>query len=400
MTNRSKLEDAGRPLTRDGLRDFLDGLPNPPRLLGLGEPTHGGQAFPQLRNEILRYLVEDAGYRSIAIESDCLAGLLVDDYVHTGDGELDDVLTRGFSHGFGAYAANRDLVEWLRDCGGDVRFYGFDAPMETMYAPSPRGAMLYAYDFMAGRVDADLMLGARGEIEELCGDDARWVDPAAAMDPARSVGSAPEVTRLRVLADDLRAVLVADAPRLIAATSADAWWRADLHLRAAAGLLRYHAAMAQDTPGRVNRLMWMRDAMMAESLLSIVERERDRGPTLVFAASAHLQRQLSRWEQAGPILAWWSAGAIAATRLGDAYAFIATALGAAPDKEIGVPAPDTVEGLLAGLPHERYLLDGPRLAAVAGHSSPRAGFPPAAGYFPLEPAHLAEAEGVAFLRKV
>jgi erythromycin esterase-like protein len=322
MTNRGKLED------------FLDGLPRPPRLLGLGEPTHGEQAFPRLRNEMLQYLVEQAGYRSIAIESDCLAGLLVDSYVHSGDGDLDDVLARGFSHGFGGYAANRELVEWLRDRGGQVRFYGFDGPLETMYAASPRAALLYAYDFMADRVDADLMLGARDEIEDLCGDDARWSDPAVAMEPARGVGSAPEVARLRVLADDLRVVLVADAPRLVAATSPDAWWAADLHLRAAAGLLRYHAAMARDTPGRVNRLMWIRSTMMAENLLSIVEREWHRGPTLVFAANAHLQRQLSRWEQAGPRLAWWSAGAIAATRLGDAYAFIATAPGTVPDKAI------------------------------------------------------------------
>src|SRR5262249_41131500 len=100
---------------RGTLDDFLHRLPTLPRLLGLGEPTHGVEAFPRLRNEMLRYLVEDAGYRSIAIESDCLAGLLVDSYVQTGDGELDDVLARGFSHGFGGYAANRELVAWLRE---------------------------------------------------------------------------------------------------------------------------------------------------------------------------------------------------------------------------------------------------------------------------------------------
>ncbi|MCP2328925.1 erythromycin esterase-like protein [Hamadaea flava] len=398
MTNRSTLAAVARPLTRDGLRDFFDTLPRPPRLLGLGEPTHGPQTVPRLRNEILRYLVEDAGFRSIAIESDCLAGLLVADYVATGKGDLDEVLARGISHGWGAYAANRELVEWLRDCDEDVRFYGFDAPTENMYARSPRGPLLYAYDYLA-EVDPDLLPADRAEIDGLCGDDARWEDPAAAMEPALGVGSKPEAARLRVLADDLRAGLLLAAPSLIAATSADDWWRAELHVRMAARLLQYHAALAHDWPGRINRLMALRDAIMAENLLSIVEREARRGPTLVFAANAHLQRQISRWELAGPKLAWWSAGAIAATRLGDAYAFIATGLGTVPDREIGTPDPNTVEGQLTALDSDRLLLTGSALAASLADLAPRTGIPATAGYFPLDPAHLAEADGVAFLRE-
>ncbi|NUR48516.1 MAG: erythromycin esterase family protein [Hamadaea sp.] len=396
--DRDTLAAAAGPLTRAGLLDFLDTLPRRPRLLGLGEPAHGQQTVPRLRNEILRHLVADAGYRSVAIESDCLAGLLVEDYVRTGAGDLDDVLARGISHGWGAYPANRELVEWLRDCDEEVRFYGFDAPTENMYARSPRGPLLYAYDYLA-EMDADLLPGDRAEIDGLCGDDARWEDPAAAMEPARGVGSRPEVARLRVLADDLRAGLLMAAPSLIAATSADAWWRAELHVRMAARLLQYHAALAHDWPGRVNRLMALRDAIMAENLLSIVEREARRGPTLVFSANAHLQRQLSRWELAGPKLAWWSAGAIAATRLGDAYAYIATAVGSLPDREIGAPDPATVEGQLAALGSDRLLLNGARLAAALTDVAPRTGVPAAAGYFPLDPAHLAEADGVAFLRE-
>ncbi|NUT18058.1 MAG: erythromycin esterase family protein [Hamadaea sp.] len=397
MTNLDALAAAARPLTREGILDFLGTLPRPPRILGLGEPTHGPQVFPRLRNEMLRYLVEDAGFRSIAIESDCLAGLLVEDYVRSGTGDLDDVLSKGISHGWGAYAANRELVEWLRDCDTEVRFYGFDAPTENMYARSPRGPLLYAYEYLS---EMELVPGGRAEIEGLCGDDARWEDPAAAMEPARGVGSAPEVTRLRVIADDLRAGLLIAAPQLIAATSADAWWRAELHVRMAARLLQYHAALAHDWPGRINRLMALRDAIMAENLLSIVEREARRGPTLVFSANAHLQRQLSRWELAGPKLAWWSAGAIAATRLGDDYACIVTGLGRLGEREIGAPVLDTVEGRLAALGHDRLLLRGPDMAKLTADTVPRKGFPARAGYFPLDAEHLAEADGVAFLREV
>jgi erythromycin esterase-like protein len=68
----------------------------------------------ELRNEMFGHLVEHEGYRSFAIESDCLMGLLVDDYISTGAGTLDDVMRLGFSHGFGRSPANRDLVRWMR----------------------------------------------------------------------------------------------------------------------------------------------------------------------------------------------------------------------------------------------------------------------------------------------
>lgn len=103
--------DAHQP---DALARFLAALPAKPQLLGLGEPTHGVQDFPRWRNRIFKALVQEHGFRSMAIESDIVAGLQVGDYVLGGAGTLDEVMGKGFSHGFGAYAANRELVEWLR----------------------------------------------------------------------------------------------------------------------------------------------------------------------------------------------------------------------------------------------------------------------------------------------
>ncbi|WP_288404675.1 erythromycin esterase family protein, partial [uncultured Deinococcus sp.] len=96
------------------LAAFLRALPAPPRLLGLGEPTHGVPAFPGWRNRMLQALVEEHGFRSIAIESDAVAALRVNAYVTAGEGTLDEVMASGFSHGFGALPANRALVGWLR----------------------------------------------------------------------------------------------------------------------------------------------------------------------------------------------------------------------------------------------------------------------------------------------
>lgn len=123
-------------------------LPGRPRLLALGEPTHGEDALLDLRNELFRQLVEQEGYRTIAIESDCMMGLVVDDYVTSGTGTLDEVVVQGISHGWGTSAANRELVRWMRaynvradDDGRPaserLRFAGFDGPLEMTHAASP-----------------------------------------------------------------------------------------------------------------------------------------------------------------------------------------------------------------------------------------------------------------------
>ncbi|MEU8004343.1 erythromycin esterase family protein [Catellatospora sp. NPDC049111] len=415
MTVHSALSDAGWAFTDDAgpaVTRLLDTLPRRPRLLGLGEPLHGEDLFLRVRNRLLRHLVEHEGYRSVALESDCLGGLLVDAYVAGGPGSLDDVMARGVSHGWGAFAGNRELVAWMREYNQGrpetdrLRFYGFDAPTEMMYAASPRQALIEVRDHLAAWGDPGQLPDDAALIEELAGADGRWTDEAAAMDPSRSVGSSPEAVRLRLLADDLRALLSAQAPRLLAAAPEADRWRARLHASAAAGLLRYHAVMAAPSPARYARLMITRDTMMAENLLAIEAREADRGPTLVFAHNAHLQREEGHWQAdyLDQALIWWTAGAIAAAELGDRYAFVATAVGAIQHRGLGAPAADTLEGVLAALPDDRCLLDGRRLSATlrAAGTEPvrRADNTDDHGYFPRDPAHVADSDGILFLRDV
>jgi hypothetical protein len=148
----------------------------------------------------------------------------------------------------------------------------------------------------AHAVDAASLLGA----------DDRWTNPAAMTDPSQSVGQAPEAGQLRLLADDLAALLDTQTPHLIAASSRDDWDRARMYGRTATGLLRYHFWMADASPSRMARLLGLRDSMMAANLLAIAER----GPALVHAHNGHLQRDKSRMQLGGLPLEWWSAGAI------------------------------------------------------------------------------------------
>ncbi|CAL9349343.1 hypothetical protein SUDANB176_00440 [Streptomyces sp. enrichment culture] len=377
-------------------------LPTRPRLLALGEPTHGEDTLLDLRNGLFRQLVEQEGYRTIAIESDCLTGLVVDDYVTSGTGTLDEVMEHGFSHGWGASAANRELVAWMRayndgrPASERLRFAGFDGPLEITHAASPRQALTALHGYLSARVDADLLPCTAETLDRLLGADDRWTDPAAMTDPARSMGQSAEAGELRLLADDLVALLDAQAPHLLAATSRDDWDRACLYGRTATGLLRYHSWMADTSAARMTRLCALRDVMMAHNLLAVAAR----GPVLVHAQNSHLQRRKSTMQMwQGPV-EWWSAGALVSARLGEEYAFVATALGTIRHQGVHAPPPDTVEGLLYALPEDRCLVDAPRLAAALGDTRPAPRVSPWFGYAPLDPAHLADSDGIVFVKDV
>ena len=375
-------------------------LPTRPRLLALGEPTHGEDVLLDLRNELFQQLVEQEHYRTIAIESDCMMGLVVDDYVTSGTGTLDEVMERGFSHEWGAFAANRELVRWMRayndgrPASERLRFAGFDGPLEITGAASPRQALTALHAYLTAWADTDLLPCAADTLDRLLGADDRWTNPAAMMDPSQSVGQTPEAKQLRLLADDLVTLLDAQTPQLIAASSPDDWHRARLYGRTATGLLRYHFAMADTSPSRMARLCAVRDSMMAANLLAIAERS----PTLVNAHNGHLQRDKSRMRMGDMPLEWWSAGAIVSAHLGDGYAFLATALGTIRHHGVDAPPPDTIEGLLYALPEDRYVVDARRLATVLANVTPAARVSPWYGYSPLDPAQVASTDGIVFVK--
>lgn len=277
-----------------------------------------------------------------------------------------------------------------------VRFAGFDGPLEITEAASPRPALTALHDYLAAVVDADRLPCTAETLDRLIGADERWTNPAAMMDPSQSVGQTPEAVQLRVLADDLVALLDAQAPQLIAATSRDDWDRARLYGRTATGLLRYHYWMADPSPARMAHLLAGRASMMAANLLALAER----GPTLVYAHNAHLQRARSAIQMWEGLVQWWGAGAIVDAHRGDEYAVLATALGTIRHRGVDTPPPETIEGILYALAGDRFLVDARRLAAVVADASPGPRVSSWFGYAPLDPAHVASYDGIVFVKDV
>ncbi|WP_037241630.1 erythromycin esterase family protein [Rhodococcus wratislaviensis] len=396
----------GDPSVTAALGAFLRRLDPAPRLLGFGEPMHGEESFLLLRNQMFRFLVEHEGYRSIAIESSCLKGLLVDSFVRGPDRRpLDDIMERGFSHGFGESRANRDLIGWMAEYNRrhepdeQLRFSGFDAPIEMTSADSPRQALTFLDTYLRTHLDEQDLPCTPGRISALIGDDDRWSNPAVAMDPTQAVGTTPEAVELRLIADDLMTLLASQTPRLVADGTRDEVWEAELHGRVATCLLSYHAGMAENSPRRIARLLGIRDTLMADNLSAVVQREADRGPTFVFAHNGHLSKGETHWDLAGLHLHWWCAGAHLDVRLGDAYTVIGSAVGEAPGHGIGQPPPGTLEDRLFAV-GESCLVPAAPVARRIGDVEKRADPSGNSTYFPLDPAGVGELDGILFVRHI
>ncbi|WP_433507117.1 erythromycin esterase family protein [Pseudonocardia halophobica] len=376
----------------------IAGLPHPPRMLGFGEPMHGEEEFGLLRNAVFAALVERAGFTTIALESSAWHGCVVDGYVAGGDGPEDEVMTAGFTHGFGASPANRALIRWMRERNRyrtdarRLRFAGFDAAVEMMAAPSPRPALTVLHGFLHTHLGHDADLPPWDTLDRLLGADEPWEDPAAAMDPACSVGGEPRVRDLRAITDDLRRTLAGEIPHLRPVIDPVDLEDALLAGRTAADLLAYHQVMAQDTGHRWDRLATLRDTAMADNLEVIA----DHGPALVFAHNQHLRTGTTGLALGPMTLRWQPAGAHLADRFGDGYRVIACVLGEAAHHDIPAPPPDTVEGALHGaLPPGNHLLPAQALRRAA---TTRSSTNPA--YIPADHTLLDEVDDVLFLHTV
>ncbi|MFZ3561252.1 erythromycin esterase family protein [Streptomyces sp. BH055] len=381
-------------------------FPSSPRLLALGEPVHGEATLLELRNTLFQQLVEQEDYRTIALETDCLRASLVDDYVTGGEGTLEQVMESGFSHQwFNLSEGNRALVRWMRAYNEDrpasqqVRFAGFEAPLEEYGAASPRLALIGLHSYLAARVPAERLPCTEATLDTLLGADDRWTERGAMMDPTQSVGQSREAEQLRRFAQELVDVVEKLAPRPAAAVAIgdrEEWDRACRYGRTAVGLLRYHYWMADSSPQRVGRLLGQREVMMAENLLALA----DRGPLLASGHNGHLQRNNSSMRMGEELVEWPSGGVAISERLGARYAVLTTLLGTLHHRGVGAPAPDTIEGVLHSVADGPTLVDASQLAAAVGRMGLIHRESEWYGYSPTNPDNLDSSDVIVFVRDV
>ncbi len=323
--------------------------------VGFGEALHGGEELLVLRNQLFQRLVEAYGYSAIAIESSFPRGPIINEYVlGRGPASYAAVQETGFSHGFGKFEANRELVEWMRHYNADpahqrkLQFYGFDSPTDVI-TDSPRQTLHVALDYLSS-VDEALGQEYRNRIDPLLGQDAAWENPAAALDPTQAIGRSPEATALRIETEELISELRVRRPELVAKSDESHYLEAVHSAVMARQLLNYHATLAQTSDQRQARLLGIRAAMMAENLAYIISREQGRGNVLVFAHNSHLKRGKVQWQWGNETLIWWPVGSHLHEMFGRRYVVIGSAVGESPANGIGQPEAGTLEARFTSAP--------------------------------------------------
>ncbi|MGI8551208.1 MAG: erythromycin esterase family protein [Dehalococcoidia bacterium] len=331
-------------------------------LLGFGEALHGGEEILILRNRLFQRLVEAHGYSAIAIESSFPRARVVNEYVAgRGPASYEAVQDTGFSHGLGRLDANRELVEWMRRYNTDsshrveLQFYGFDSPTEMIGSDSPSQVLYVVLDYLSS-IDRASGQEHRERIDPLLGQDSNWENPAAMMDPTKSVGRSPAATELRVETEELISELRVRRPELVAKSDESRYLEAAQYAAVARQLLNYHAASARQSRDRVIRLLGMRDALMADNLAYMLSRERGRGKVLAFAHNSHLQRGKALWQFGTDLSTWWAAGSHLNEMFGSRYAVISSAVGVSDANGIGQPEAGTLEARLTAVPGPARLI--------------------------------------------
>lgn len=115
------------------------------RVIALGEGAHSIAEFTALGDALLRALVRDHGVTAFVMESGFAEGLLVDDWIHGGPGDVEDVARDGITYRFGEHDGIRRQLSWMREwnaSGGSIRFHGMDLPgSSTSPGPAVRACL-------------------------------------------------------------------------------------------------------------------------------------------------------------------------------------------------------------------------------------------------------------------
>ncbi|MFI6422787.1 erythromycin esterase family protein [Streptomyces sp. NPDC050842] len=129
--------DPARELARSAhpLTDLrpLDRMIGSAKVVGIGEATHSSAEFFESKHRIFEHLVERKGFTTFALEANWSTGLLVDEWVRTGRGDIRAIMRDEFQESYRLWNTEEylDLFQWMRAYNvlhprRPVRFLGND----------------------------------------------------------------------------------------------------------------------------------------------------------------------------------------------------------------------------------------------------------------------------------
>ncbi|WJV49780.1 erythromycin esterase family protein [Streptomyces flavofungini] len=131
------IESAAHPLRATGpagsTKDLrpLGRMVGDAKVVGLGEATHGTHEFFTMKDRLFRYLVQEKGFRTFALEASWKTGLRFDAYVRGGPGDVRELVRQELSKGPWYNQEYIELLAWMRQYNerhpqSQVRFLGND----------------------------------------------------------------------------------------------------------------------------------------------------------------------------------------------------------------------------------------------------------------------------------
>lgn len=322
-------------------------------IVGVGEATHGSHQFFTLQHRIFRYLAGKKGFTSFAREAGWNAGLRIDHWVRTGEGDIRQIMREVFQSEDRLWN-NREylrLFEWMRAYNSrherKVRFTGDDiVPVEPEL-----------YDRVLTYV--------RAHYPELCGQFAelyRGHPRGGVLEATREFKSRPREQRLDLADRAQQAYKLLRAQR--PGPDREKYEFTVQHARVIAQNTRFYAFDTNDEDQLVAQDLY-RDKQMAANLTWWHEHTGDR--ILLAAHDGHVALVSNSPEYPRP------QGAFLRDRFGSGYVSLRTGFGRASfvayDNDstetppplrhftVGPPAPGTNERTLDRVPFRDYLLD-------------------------------------------
>lgn len=85
-------------------------------IVGLGEATHSSRQFFRMKHRVFRYLVEEKGFTTFALEAPWSTGLVLNEYVLRGKGDPQQLMRKEFQSSYRIWNTREylDLLRWMR----------------------------------------------------------------------------------------------------------------------------------------------------------------------------------------------------------------------------------------------------------------------------------------------
>ncbi len=242
---------------------------NGAQLIGIGEATHGTREHFLMKHRLFRFLVEEKGFRTLAMEADGAASCALDTYVRTGAG---DPALAIYDLGFWTWNTQEvlDMVLWMREynrtapSGSQLRFIGLDMQ-------NPTTATSRVAEFLHG-VDPGLEREAR--------------EAASCLGPLDSVQEFYANYRERPPEDQ-----TVCSTRLAALHAKLVEEKASWSLRDPAGYdCAVWSAHLLTQLEKLLRVANARDGLMADNAAALVADKRESGGVMIWAHNAHVAK--------------------------------------------------------------------------------------------------------------